>query len=160
MRLAPGIILFSALAITAVCSAEEVDLSVVSRIKDQAFNHSQVMDYMHYLADVNGPRLAASPSYQRAAQWAVETLKKGGIESARVEEFGDFGRNWSWSGISVQMIEPQVTSLIAVPLAWSAGTEGAITAGVVYAPLWEDPKDPAQSNLVLLAERIEAYKKQ
>jgi len=58
------------------------------------------------------------------------------------------------------MIEPQVTSLIAVPLAWSAGTEGAITAGVVYAPLWEDPKDPAQSNLVLLAERIEAYKKQ
>jgi len=160
MRLAPGIILFSALGITAVCSAEEVDLSVVSRIKDQAFNHSQVMDYMHYLADVNGPRLAASPSYQRAAKWAVETLKKGGIESARVEEFGDFGRNWSWSDISVQMIEPQVTSLIAVPLAWSAGTEGAITAGVVYAPLWEDPKDPAQSNLVLLAERIEAYKKQ
>ena len=58
------------------------------------------------------------------------------------------------------MIEPQVTSLIAVPLAWSAGTEDAITAPVVYAPLWEDPKDPAQSNLVLLAERIEAYKKQ
>ena len=50
MRLAPGIILFSALGITAVCSAEEVDLSAVSRIKDQAFNHSQVMDYMHYLA--------------------------------------------------------------------------------------------------------------
>ena len=160
MRLASGIILFSALGITAVCSAEEVDLSVVSRIKDQAFNHSQVMDYMHYLADVNGPRLAASPSYQRAVHWAVETLKKDGIENARVEEFGDFGRNWSWSGISVQMIEPQVTSLIAVPLAWSAGTEGEITAPVVYAPLWEDSKDPAQCNLVRLAERIEAYKKQ
>ena len=69
MRLAPGIILFSTLVMTAVCSAEEIDLSVVSRIKDQAFNHSQVMDYMHYLADVNGPRLAASPSYQRAARY-------------------------------------------------------------------------------------------
>jgi len=160
MRLAPAIILFSALSITAVCSAEEVDLSVVSRIKDQAFNHSQVMDYMHYLADVNGPRLAASPSYQRAAQWAVETLKEDGIESARLEEFGVFGRSWSWSGISVQMIEPQVTSLNAVPLAWSSGTDGALTAPVVYAPLWEDTKNPAQSNLVLLAERIEAYKKQ
>jgi hypothetical protein len=145
---------------TAVGGAEEVDLSVVSRIKDQAFNHSQVMDYVHYLADVNGPRLAASPSYQRAAQWAVETLKEDGIESARLEEFGVFGRSWSWSGISVQMIEPQVTSLIAVPLAWSAGTEGAITTTVIFAPLWEDPKDPAQSNLVLLAERIETYKKQ
>jgi hypothetical protein len=160
MRLAPGIILFSTLGMTAVGGAEEVDLSVVSRIKDQAFNHSQVMDYVHYLADVNGPRLAASPSYQRAAQWAVETLKEDGIESARLEEFGVFGRSWSWSGISVQMIEPQVTSLIAVPLAWSAGTEGAITTTVIFAPLWEDPKDPAQSNLVLLAERIETYKKQ
>jgi len=28
------------------------------------------------------------------------------------------------------------------------------------APLWEDPNDPAQSDLVLLAERIESYKKQ
>ncbi|MCJ7816159.1 MAG: M20/M25/M40 family metallo-hydrolase, partial [Xanthomonadales bacterium] len=106
------------------------------------------------------PRLAASPSYQRAAQWAVEALRKDGIESARLEEFGDFGRSWSWSGISVQMIEPQVTSLNAVPLAWSAGTNGTVTAPAVYAPLWEDPKDPAQSNLVLMAERIEAYKKQ
>ncbi len=81
MRLVTGFILFSVLGITTVCSAEEVDLSVVSRIKDQAFNHSQVMDYVHYLADENGPRLAASPSYQRAAQWAVEALRKDGILS-------------------------------------------------------------------------------
>lgn len=160
MRPIPAIILVSVLSVTTAYGAEEVDLNMVSRIKDQAFNHSRVMDYVHYLADVNGPRLAASPGYQRAAQWAVGTLKKDGIESARIEEFGDFGRSWSWSGISVQMIEPQVTSLIAVPLAWSAGTEGAITAEAIYAPLWEDPNDPDQSNLVLLAERIDAYKKQ
>jgi hypothetical protein len=48
----------------------------------------------------------------------------------------------------------------ALPLAWSAGTEGTVTAAAVYAPLWEDPNDPAQSDLVQLAERIEAYKKQ
>lgn len=160
MRLFPAIIFIGALGINTVCTAEETDLSVVSRIKDQAFNHSRVMDYVHYLADENGPRLAASPSYQRAAQWAVEALRKDGIESARIEEFGDFGRSWSWSGISVQMIEPQTTTLNAVPLAWSAGTDGTITAPVVFAPLWQDPKDPAQSDLVKLAERIEAYKKQ
>jgi len=160
MRLVSGLIVISVLSTTAVYSADEVDLSVVNRIKDQAFNHSQVMDYVHYLADENGPRLAASPSYQRAAHWAVETLQKDGIESVRIEAFGDFGRSWEWSGISVHMVKPQATTLNAVPLAWSAGTEGTITAPVVYAPLWEDPNDPAQSDLVLLAERIESYKKQ
>jgi carboxypeptidase Q len=159
MRLVPGLIVISVLSATAVCGADEVDLSVVNRIKDQAFNHSQVMYYVNYLADENGPRLAASPSYQRAAHWAVETLQKDGIDSARIEAFGDFGRSWEWSGISVHMVKPQATTLNAVPLAWSAGTEGTITATVVYAPLWEDPKDPAQSDLVLLAERIESYKK-
>jgi len=140
--------------------AEEVDLSVVNRIKDQAFNHSQVMDYMHYLADENGPRLAASPDYQRAAQWAVERLKQDGIATARLEPFGEIGRSWQWSGISVQMIEPRATTLFAVPLAWSAGTNGTLTAPVVFAPLWDDPEDPGQNDLVALAERIEAYKKQ
>jgi hypothetical protein len=104
MRIIPVVFGTALFAATTVCNAEEVNLSVVSRIKDQAFNHSQVMDYMHHLADENGPRLAASPGYQRAALWAVETLRKDGIESARIEEFADFGRSWSWSGISVQMI--------------------------------------------------------
>ena len=138
----------------------ELDLATVNRIKDQAFNHSQVMDYMHYLADENGPRLAASPGYQRAARWAVDTLQKEGLESARLESFGEIGRSWTWSGISVQMTEPRATTLNGVPLAWSSGTDGAVIAPVIYAPLWEDAKDPGQGDLVLLAERIEAYKKQ
>ena len=49
-----------------VAMAEDVDLSVVNRIKNEAFNHSQVMNYVHYLADENGARLASSPDYRRA----------------------------------------------------------------------------------------------
>jgi hypothetical protein len=150
------------LAISISCHAagDDLDLAVVNRIKDQAFNNSQVMNYMHYLADENGPRLAASPDYQRAAHWAVDTLKATGIANARLESFGEIGRSWSWSGISVAMIEPHATTLTGVPLAWSAGTNGTVKAGVLYAPLWEDIDDPDQTDLVLLAERIEAYKKQ
>jgi hypothetical protein len=58
------------------------------------------------------------------------------------------------------MLAPQVTTLIGVPLAWSPGTDGAVSAAVVYAPLWEDPNDPNGYDLVKLAERIEAYKTQ
>ena len=160
MRFLSTPLLIMGLSVATASVAAEVDLAVVNRIKDQAFNHSQIMDYMHYLADENGPRLAASPGYQRAANWAVAMLRKSGIESARLEPIGEVGRSWSWSGISVRMVEPQATTLNALPLAWSAGTDGTVTAPVVYAPLWEEAEDPGQKDLVLLAERIEAYKKQ
>lgn len=151
---------FLAVAMSGSAASEDVDLSVVNRIKDQAFNHSQVVNYMYYLADENGPRLAASPDYQRAARWAVDTLQKTGVSNARLEPFGELGRSWSWSGISVQMVEPRATTFNAVPLAWSAGTNGTVKASVVFAPLWDDIDDPQQGDLVRLAERIEAYKKQ
>ncbi len=138
--------------------AEDVDLSVVNRIKNEAFNNSQVMNYVHYLADENGARLASSPDYLRAAQWAVDELKRSGIREAGLEEFDSFARSWAWSSISVQMLEPQSTTLIGVPLAWSSGTDGPVTADVVYAPLWEDSNDPGQYDLIKLAEQIESYK--
>lgn len=138
--------------------AEKVDLDVVARIKDQAFNHSNVMHYVHYLTDENGARLAASPDYLRAAQWAVDELQKSGIVNARLEEVGVFGRSWAWSRVAVQMLEPEETTLNGVPLAWSAGTEGVLAAPVIYAPLWEDPNDPGIYDLVRLAEQIEIYK--
>jgi len=160
MKYLPHPLLPVVLSLISASAAAGVDLAVVNRIKDQAFNHSQVVDYMHHLADENGPRLAASPSYRRAANWAVDTLRREGIESARLDPFGPIGRSWAWSSVSVQMVEPQATSLSAVPLAWSAGTDGTITAPVVFAPLWDDDEDPQQSDLVALAQRIESYKQQ
>ena len=160
MNYLSGSVLILGLALTSGSVAADADLAVVNRIKDQAFNHSRVVDYMHHLADENGPRLAASPGYQRAARWAVDTLKQNGVESARLETFGEIGRSWAWSGISVQMVEPQATTLNAVPLAWSPGTDGTVEAPAIYAPLWADAEDPGQSDLVLLAERIAAYKRE
>jgi hypothetical protein len=158
MKFKPIVVLLFVMGSLQCVVAEELDLAVVERIKDQAFNHSQVMDYVYYLADKNGPRLAASPGYQRAARWAAAELQQSGISNARVEEFGVFGRSWAWSRVAIQMLEPEVTTLNGVPLAWSAGTDGVITAPVIYAPLWEDAEDPGVYDLVKLAEQIETYK--
>ncbi|HLE22289.1 MAG TPA: peptidase M28, partial [Vicinamibacteria bacterium] len=49
---------------------ENVDLSVIHRIKEEAFQRSQVMDNLFYLTDVHGPRLSFSPGYAAAADWA------------------------------------------------------------------------------------------
>src|SRR3989304_9037532 len=61
---------------------EKVDLSVIHRIKEEAFQRSQVMDNLFYLTDVHGPRLSFSPGYAAAADWAVARLKEWGLSEA------------------------------------------------------------------------------
>ena len=41
---------------------ETVHWDVVSRIRDEGLQRSQVMDIVGYMSDVLGPRLTASPS--------------------------------------------------------------------------------------------------
>jgi carboxypeptidase Q len=139
-------------------NAEEVDLDVVHRIKDQAFNHSKVMDYMHILADENGQRVSGSPGYRQAAEAAVEALKAAGIEQAELESWGTFGRGWDWTRIAVQMKKPQETTLTGFPADWTADSEGPVSGEVIYAPLWEKGEEHQAIDLEKQAHQIEAYK--
>lgn len=45
---------------------ETVDLDMVSRIRQEAFHRSQVMDTFSYLTERIGPRLTNSPAMGRA----------------------------------------------------------------------------------------------
>jgi len=138
-------------------AADSVDLDVVHRIKDEAFQHSQVMDSAFQLTEVCGPRLTGSPGHRCAAEWAVAHLKEWGITDAKLEPWGEFGRGWSYSGISVSMTTPTRTPLNGVPMAWCAGTTAPVEGDVVLAPLFENPEDPAQYDLELLAAHIDEY---
>lgn len=104
----------------------------IERIKDEGMNRSQVMQTLSYLSDVIGPRLTASPNMKRANEWTREQLTKWGLQNAHLEAWGPFGRGWSLKRFSAQVIEPQAIPLIAYPKAWSPGTEGLLTADVVY----------------------------
>jgi carboxypeptidase Q len=138
---------------------EKVDLAAVHRIKDEAFKNSKVMDHLFYLTDVNGPRLTNSPGQRAAASWAVKTLKSWGIDNARLETWGTFGRGWSVSRFTMSLREPTYAALPGVPLAWSSGTKGMVSGDAVLAPLFtaqemarDEHRDPAK-----LAARIEKY---
>ena len=137
--------------------ADDVDLKVIHRIKDQAFNHSQVMNYMHNLADFNGPRVTGSPGYLSAAKSSVKALKAAGISNTRLEPWGTFGRGWSWSRIAVQMKAPENVTLHGFPADWTAATNGPVTGDVIYAPLWEKDEKPRGFNLEKKAHQIERY---
>jgi len=115
-----------ALAATVPLIAEEaVDLDVVHKIRQEALQNSQVMEHLFYLTDVSGSRLTNSPGYFRAADWVVKQLGDWGI-SAHQEKWGPFGRGWTYTRFSAQMLEPESVPLIGAPLAYSPGTNGPV----------------------------------
>lgn len=114
-------------------SAENVDLAVVNKIKTEAFTESKVMDTMFYLTDVYGPRLTNSPNYQAAGDWAVKRLQEYGLTNVHQEKWGPFGNGWANQFYEGHMEAPQYSPLTGVALAWSAGTDGPISAEPVLA---------------------------
>ncbi len=111
----------------------------IAKIRDEGLNRSQVMQTLSYLSDVIGPRLTASPNMKRANEWTRDTLTKWGLQNAHLEAWGPFGRGWSLKRFSAQVTDPQDFPLIAYPKAWSPGTNGPLSADVVYF----DAKDEA-----------------
>jgi carboxypeptidase Q len=131
MRIAPFLALIPAL----VLAQEPVELGVVDRIKTEAFDHSKVMDHLYNLTEVYGPRLTGSPGFDEAANWTSSRLKEFGLENVHFEKWGPFGRAWSLKQSSLELIEPRFSQLDAIPLAWSAPTNGPATADLVRARL-------------------------
>lgn len=113
-----------------VHAQEVVDNNMMQLIKDEEAKHSQITAIAHNLTDVCGPRLTNSPGYRAAVNWSVETLKKWGL-SAAPEAWGEFGKGWSTELAAIAMQKPYYETLIAYPKAWSPGTNGAVTAGIV-----------------------------
>ncbi len=111
----------------------------IERIKDEGLNRSQVVQTLSYLTDVIGPRLTNSPGMKRANEWTRDQMAKWGLQNAHLEAWGPFGRGWTLKRFSAQVVEPQAIPLIAYPKAWSPGTNGPLTAEVVYF----DAKDEA-----------------
>ena len=105
--------------------------AVIDRIRDEGINKSQVMQTLSYLTDVIGGRLTNSPNMKRANEWTRDTMTKWGLQNAKLEAWGPFGRGWSLKGFSAQVVEPQVFPVIAYPKAWSPSTKGVVTSEIV-----------------------------
>lgn len=111
------------------------DLYAIDQIKDEGFNHSQVMEIMSYLTDVYGPRLTNSPNIKAAADWVTTKMKDWQLANVHLETWGPFGRGWSNERLAAQVIAPRPFLLIAYAKAWTPGTNGPLTANAVLAPI-------------------------
>jgi len=115
-------------------SPERVDLGAMTRIRQEGLTNSKVMETIGMLTDVIGPRLTGSPSLKRANEWTRDQLTTWGISNAHLEAWGPFGRGWSLEHCSVHMVVPQAAPLIAIPKAWSPGTNGVKRGKIVRVP--------------------------
>ncbi|HTQ56337.1 MAG TPA: M20/M25/M40 family metallo-hydrolase [Bryobacteraceae bacterium] len=115
--------------------AEPVDQTVIERIKaaeSGSNGASKIADIASTLADLYGPRLANSPQFRRAADWAVQQLRDWGLANVHKETWTTPAArplpSWQCTFFSASMVEPVYQPLIAVPEAWSPATDGSIEA--------------------------------
>ena len=133
---------------------DKPDLSVIDRIKTEAFDRSKIMDTLYQITEARGPRLTASPQFDNAAAWTVSQLREYGLQNVHLEKWGPFGRSWSLGESSLELVEPAYQRLEAIPLAWSSSTNGAVTGDLLIAP-W---KISMRDGPTKVREEIDSYK--
>ena len=138
----------------AASAKDDVDLSIVSKIRNEGFANSQVEEILQHLTDNIGPRLTGTPAMLEANNWTKEKLEEWGLKNAHLAGF-EFGPGWTMEGVQVFMTEPRKTQLYAMPISWHPGTEGVLEAEVIYAPIrskkdFEKYKGKLQGKLVMV----------
>ena len=111
---------------------EKLDLGMYSRIRDEEFNHSHVMEYAGGLSDDIGPRLSGSPAMMRADDWARSQLTTMGCKNVRHESWGEFGMAWTQINTSLALVKPANSVFVAQATPWSPSTNGTVNADVVH----------------------------
>jgi hypothetical protein len=131
-------------ALVPITAEERLVPEVGWQIRREGTERSQVMQTLHVLTDVYGPRLTGSPNIKAAAEWAVEQLTAWGLASARLEPW-DFGRpGWVNERFAGFIVSPVKDSLVGEVVAWTPGTNGTVTGTAVQV---DPPEKPTQQEL-------------
>lgn len=111
---------------------ENIDTVAINKIKQEGLENSQVEQIAFELIDKAGPRLSNSNGYDRAATYAVNQLTDWGLEEAKKEAWGEFGKGWEINKSYVAMTKPYYMPFIAIPKAWTGSTEGFVSGKVQF----------------------------
>src|SRR5215213_11495076 len=121
---------------------------LLSRIRKEAMERSQIMKTMHMFTDVYGPRLTGSPNHKGAAEWAVKQMAAWGLENAHLEPWDFKHPGWLNERLTAHLISPVKDPLVCEVLAWTPSTKGTVQAPVYQLVVPERPT-PEQLTMVL-----------
>jgi hypothetical protein len=116
-----------ALVLAAPGLAADVSRTEINRIIVEGTTQGQVMDHAFHLTDRIGGRLTNSPQMREAERWTQAKFREWGLSNVRAEPF-EFGRGWSMVRHHARLAGPRADELVAIPVAWTPGTGGPISA--------------------------------
>ena len=119
------------LSITTPTAQEKIDRDIQWKIRREATDNSQILRTLHFLTDVYGPRLTGSPNLKAAQDWVVKETTTWGLKNAHLEPWSFGHPGWVNEKLSVHVTSPVKDSLVTEALAWTPGTNGAVTAQTV-----------------------------
>ena len=100
------------------------DLEMIAKIREEGLQRSQLPNTFSYMTDVLGARLTNSDDMRRAQSWVLTEMDRIGLMNTHLEPFMDYGVSWDNEYVSVHMIEPDYSPLVAYPIAHTPGTDG------------------------------------
>jgi carboxypeptidase Q len=116
---------------TGACSVEKSCAELAPIMIQSAEGPSPLEENLRTLSDSIGGRITGSPAGARAASWAVEALRKAGVDSVHAEKF-TIAAGWSEGRTRVEVLGPVSFPVRVTAGGWSPPTrEGGITANVV-----------------------------
>ncbi len=141
--------------VVSLAAEERVDQDVFWKIRQEGTSNSKILQTLHMLTDVHGPRLTGSPNLKAAGEWAVEQMHAWGLRNGRLEPW-DWGRpGWTNERMSAHIVSPVKDSLVAEVQAWTPGTRGVVRALAVQLTLPQRPtKDDLEAHLAPLAGSV------
>jgi carboxypeptidase Q len=141
------------LAMLGLPAAAQNGGDMLSRIRKEAMERSQIMKTMHMFTDVYGPRLTGSPNHKAAAEWAVKQMTAWGFENAHLEPWDFKHPGWLNERLTAHLISPVKDPLVCEVLAWTPGTKGTVQARAYQLVL---PERPSQEQLTLFLNNYKA----
>ena len=138
-------------AFVSVQAQVRIDQEIIWKIRAEGTDHSRILQTLHTLTDVYGPRLTGSPNVKAAGEWVIQQMHAWGLSNGKLEPW-DFARSgWTNDRLVAHIVSPVKDALVAEALAWTPGTKGAVRAGAVQLVL---PQRPTKESLAEFLEKM------
>jgi carboxypeptidase Q len=116
---------------TGACSVEKSCADLAPLMIQSALGPSPLEENLRTLTDSIGGRVTGSPAAGRAVTWAVETLRRAGVDEVHTERF-TVAAGWSEGQTRLEVLSPAPFPVRLVSGGWSPPTPaGGITADIV-----------------------------
>jgi hypothetical protein len=166
MKLMPGLVSGAVLAALAAPAPAQTPASpgsaealgaMTARLRDRGLSGSGAYDILESLTTETGPRLAGSPAFARAKDWALAKLTALGFSNVHAEPF----TIWAWfNGVeTAQVTAPFPQPLLITGLGGSVATppegiEGEIALFPTFEALASAPANSLTGKIAVLTEHM------